>query len=186
MNPRDWHPLLVMLAGLAMGIALLLLLRAAARASEPSPVRAVCADLLAEWRPVPRPERAARVATCERLAELAEEAGPHVALVLALGYHETHYDPTPRRLCGPLQVARRYHCPGCTHRDCEAAGVRLLGRLMSEQQGSERVALRRWLVGPRGRSGPLDRARERWIGAVLWTARRIERRLAAADGGPET
>jgi len=150
-----------------------------------SPVAAVCAALLADWQPVPDADRPARVATCERLAALAADEGGHVALVLALAFEETHFTPAPRRLCGPLQVAPRYHCPGCTHRECEAAGVDLLARLLTESEGGRRVALRRWLAGPAGRRGPLRSYRERWIGAVLVRAAEIERRLAAAAAPPE-
>lgn len=146
--------------------------------------RAVCGELLHEWQPVPSPDRPARLARCVRLAALAEAGAGHTALVLALAYQESHFgEDHTGAVRGPCQVAA-CHCPGRTFAGCdlEAACVATADRLMSEEQGSERVALRRWLVGPRGRRGALDGARERWIGAVLETARRVERWVAQQAG----
>jgi hypothetical protein len=178
MTPSSPRRLLWALACLAAGLALLLAANARASAA---PVPDVCAGLLRTWRPAVDP---ARLATCERLAGMAEVEQVPVGLALALAYHETHLDPAPRRLCGPLQIAPRWHCPGRVRAgcDCERAGVQALGRLLSECEGSERCALRRWLVGPRGARGALDGAREAWIGAVLGTRDAIERALAREGG----
>lgn len=195
--------LLWALACLAAGLALLLAANARALGRPGGPTRAgsasgpvgtrpavrrdagafsrVCVELLRQWRPAVDP---ARLATCERLAGMAEADQVPVGLALALAYHETHYNPAPARLCGPLQIAPRWHCPGRVRAgcDCERAGVQALGRLLSECEGSERCALRRWLVGPRGKRGALDGARERWIGAVIETRDAIERALAREGG----
>ena len=124
-----------------------------------------------------------RVAVCVRVAGYVAEAGAPLALGLALAYHEARFDPSPRRMCSTWQLARRYHCRGCSHRECERAGAALLARLLREERERggatnrksrrvatpERRALRRWLRGPAGWRG-IDAAGERWLSAVLRTA----------------
>jgi len=155
--------------------ALALLAFAFLARAEAAPVATVCAELAAETT---HPEPDARAATCERLAWLAEASGVPTGLVLAVAYVETHYDPEPARMCGPLQVARSYHCRDCTHEECERAGVWLLTDLLDRYRGDVRRALLRYLRG----GLPVEAQHERFVGAVLERARDIARQLAAVGG----
>ncbi len=171
------------LTALRWSVLVAALLGLCARA-EAAPVRDVCAALLTAWQPDAKPDRPARLETCARLSRLADAAGTDAALVLAVGFHETHYGADDSgAVRGALQIAA-CHCPHRTFVGCdlELHGVRALARLLSESEGSETVALRRWLVGPRGRRGELDAGRERWIRAVRATRDAIERALARGEG----
>jgi len=140
-----------------------------------SPAEDRCRELLESWR---SPVCEARLATCERMAGYLGDEGAPVGLGLSLAFHEARFDPAPRRMCSTWQLARRWHCPRCSHAECERAGARVLARLLREERArvmhrrhgsSERRALRRWLRGPDGWRG-VDAAGERWIGAVLRAA----------------
>lgn len=86
---------------------------------------------------------------------------------------------------GACQLAA-CHCPGHTFRGCDldAACAATVARLMSEEQGSAVVVLRRWLRGYRaGRAGPIDAAGEAFAAAIRQTAEDIEQQLAVRAAG---
>ena len=142
----------------------------------------VCSLLLSVHPPASGIDTAVAIDTCGDVVDVAWSADVPVALVAALGYHESKYDPfavSRSGALGPLQVLPVYSCPGGRARGCDvvAAGVGALRRFLVRADWDRSAAVCRY-TGCRvtGNTG--------FVAQILATTRWIERSLECQCSTP--